>query len=81
MLVSEEMWNDKTQDVAKTLHLLVRARRTIAVAAERKADSWPLPLIIERTDLLERGELSPHLTRWLSSHVAKLWEALRSARS
>lgn len=77
MLVSEEVWRGKTQSLAKTLHLLVRSRRALAVASLRDHGSWALPLIRERTDMLERGELSEHLTRWLSSHVTQLWNAVR----
>jgi hypothetical protein len=77
MLVSEEVWSDEIRDIARRLHLLVRARRTIALAGERNANAWALPLVIERTRLLESGELSHHLTRWLSSNVTQLWKSLR----
>ena len=55
ILVSEKVWAEKTGPVMKTLHLLVRARRAIAAAVECKFESYFLPLIIERTNLLERG--------------------------
>lgn len=77
MLVSEEVWESETSGVAKVLRLLVRARRAIAAAAARDYESWALPIIVERTELLQRGELTPHLTRWLSGHVTQLWNAVR----
>ncbi len=77
MLVSEAVWDSQTKALGKVLHLLVRARRAIAVAAARNHEYWALSLIVERTELLQRRELTPHLTRWLSSHVTQLWNAVR----
>lgn len=81
MRVSEEVWHSETDAVAKVIHLLVRARRTLATASERGYDSWPVGLIAERTELLQRGKLSPHLTRWLSSHVTKVWNQVRPVKA
>lgn len=82
MLVSEEVWKTETQAIAKLIQILVRARRVIAAAAAAQVDDyWALPLIVERVELLRRGELSPHLTKWLSSHVTQLWNVLCRKRT
>ena len=77
MQVSDEIWKNETKATQKTLRLLLDARRAIHAADEYGIEYWALPHIIERADLLRRGELCQHLTRWLRGHVNELLNLVR----
>lgn len=77
MLVSHEVWRNHTKALSNAFRVLRRARKALAAIAQSNAQFGDISLILERTDQLARGELSEHLTRWLSSHVGRLERALR----
>jgi hypothetical protein len=68
-MVSDAKWSGPPKDLEKMIKLAVKAVQVLADARAAGIRDLCLAWIEERLATLQRGELSPHLRRVLSSHV------------